>query len=224
MNPKTQRTVLRLFDEGRLPQQIADELAISMHEVVGALKARLRLDDDEIEQFANDEILKQRAVAALSERLTVVDQPTAAAPLSAAPVVSEPTPPSEPAPEQSPAIAREREPDLRELVRANLALLEPGLTMTDGGPPTARDSGSSGIRATDRAGVPVIIEATTQAAGAELLVRLLALMGTHQYDPAEPARGILIANRFSRELAAAARAVPNLELRTYRVTVAFGDA
>ena len=88
----------------------------------------------------------------------------------------------------------------------------------------AGDSGPAGIHATDRAGVRVIIEATTQAASAELLIRLLALMGEHQQHPAGPVRGILIANRFSRELTAAARAVPNVEIRTYRVTVAFGDA
>ncbi len=223
MNPKIQQKVLHLFDEGRLPQQIADALAISMHEVVGALKARLRLDDDEVDQFANDEILKQRAVAALSERLRVVDQPTASSAQGPALAAPKPTPPSEPAPEQSPAIAREREPELRDLIRANLTLLEPGLTLAAGGPPVAGDSGPAGIHATDRAGVRVIIEATTQAASAELLVRLLALMGAHQQHPAGPVRGILIANRFSQELTAAARAVPNVELRTYRVTVAFGD-
>ena len=79
MDAKTQRKVLDLFDEGKLPQQIVDELAISMLEVVESLKARLRIEDNEVEPAAIEEILKKRAVMSISDRLSAVDESTPSA-------------------------------------------------------------------------------------------------------------------------------------------------
>ena len=70
----------------------------------------------------------------------------------------------------------------------------------------------------------MLIEVVPRATTSDLLVRLLAAMGTLQEHAAQQARGILIATHFSDEIRHGARTVPNLELRTYRVTLSFAEA
>ncbi len=227
MDAKTQRKVLDLFDEGKLPQQIVDELAISMLQVVESLKVRLRIENDEVGLAAADEIRKQRAVESISDRLSVVDQSTpAVAPPVPAPVAKtdQHAPTIEARSAASAAIQDLSDNALVDLVRAGLAGLEPGLTAIEGGQPGGgRDPGSARIYARDRAGASVLIEVVARATSPDLLVRLLAAMGALQAGAAEQVRGILIANQFSDDIRHAAETVPSLELRTYRLTLSFAE-
>lgn len=225
MDATTQSKVLSLFDEGMLPQQIVDELGISMLDVVAALKVRLRIDESEVAEAANDEIRKQRAVDSISARLSLVD--------GSAPAVARPAPVAEidrPAPTVdarsvgSAAIGDLSAPALVDLVGASLARLEPGLTPIEGDRPAGGSgSESSRIYARDGSGALVLIEVAASAPTPDLLVRLLAAMGTLQKDATHQVRAILVANQFSDELRHAARAVPALQLRTCHVTLSFAE-
>ncbi len=223
MDAKTQRKVLDLFDEGKLPQQIVDQLGIPMLEVVRALKVRLRIDDGAVEQAANDEIRKQRAVQSISDRLRVVDGATPAVPAPAA-AADQPAPTIEARSAESAAIQDLSDHVLVDLVRTSLAGLEPGLTPIEGDHPAdGRDPGPCRIFACDATGAPVFIEVVARATTSDPLVRLLAAMGAPRADAAHQVRGILIANYFSDEIRHAAETVPTLELRTYRVTLSFAE-
>ena len=159
MDAKTQRKVLDLFDEGKLPQQIVDQLAISMVEVVESLRVRLRIDDSEVGQAANDEIRKQRAMESISDRLSVVDQstPAEAAPAPASAAETDPAAPTiEARSAGSAAIQDLSENALVDLVRASLAGLEAGLAPIEGDQPVGgRDPGFARVYARDRAGASV---------------------------------------------------------------------
>ena len=111
-----------------------------------------------------------------------------------------------------------------DLVRASLARLESGLTPIEADQPGGgRDPGSCTIYARDGAGVSVLVEVVPRAATSDLLVRLLAAIGALQVGAAHPVRAILIANHFSDEIRHAARTVPNLELRSYHLTLSFAE-
>ncbi len=91
-------------------------------------------------------------------------------------------------------------------------------------PAGSRDPGPSVIYARDRAGALVLIEVVPRATKSDLLVRLLAAMGTLQKLATQQVRGILIAYHFSDEIRHAARTLPTLELRTYQLTLSFAEA
>ena len=70
----------------------------------------------------------------------------------------------------------------------------------------------------------MLIEVVPRATMSDLLVRLLAAMGTLQEHATQQVRGILMADHFSDEIRHAARTVATLELRTYHVTLPFAEA
>ncbi len=234
MNEQTQRRVIALFDEGKLPQQIADDLDISMQSVIEALKRRLRLIDDEVEVIARREGQKESSMDVLKGRLRVVDEETAppdrepprvAASADAFLSVASPLEEVEaPAAGLPPVMTPEAERGLREICCANLPSLEPGLTAVQGGAQLTTSFGAPDFVAKDRHGGAVLVEFTAEEASADAVTRLLGLMAAAQERGGRPVRGILIARDFPEMVRYAARAVPNLALKSYRVSVDFEDA
>jgi len=101
------------------------------------------------------------------------------------------------------------ERDLQNVLRANIAQLDPILTITDGGKqiiPVGID-----ITARDQAGTTVVIELKTGTADRDAIGQVLAYMGELMASTAS-VRGILIARDFSPRAVAAARAAPNVQL------------
>ncbi|MCG8692940.1 MAG: hypothetical protein MI806_17185 [Minwuiales bacterium] len=246
MNDQTQRKVIALFDEGKLPQQIADDLDISMHSVIDALKRRLRLVDDEVHEYAEREQSKEAAMEMLKGRLRVVDEEQTEARDRATPATLDGTAEHVPSSEEflsdtsplddTPWSGEEREPGVRltvnteveagllQICRANLAGLEPGLVAVGGEPGLRTSFGKPDILAKDRYGAPVIIQFMVDDATPEAITRILGLIASVQERGQQPVRGILVARGFPEMVRYAARAVPNVELKTYRTSISFADA
>lgn len=116
------------------------------------------------------------------------------------------------------------EKDLQAALRANLAQLEPGLVVTDGGTERRVPSGFIDILAEDTRGTPVVIELKAITARRDIIGQILAYMGDiAQERPGAEIRGILIAPSFDDKVRAAARMVPQLMLKEYSFQFAFAD-
>jgi Endonuclease NucS len=112
------------------------------------------------------------------------------------------------------------ERDLQAALRRNIEQLEPGLKITDGNKEQIVDSGRIDITAEDSNGTTVIIELKAGAADREAVSQILAYMGDLILS-GKPVRGILVAGDFPSRTVAAARAVPNLQLRKYAFQFSF---
>jgi Endonuclease NucS len=112
------------------------------------------------------------------------------------------------------------ERDLQAALRRNIEQLEAGLKISDGGREHVVESGRIDITAEDRKGGTVVIELKAGEAGRSAVGQILAYMGDLT-DSRKPIRGILVAGEFSPRAIAAARVVPDLQLRKYRIKFAF---
>ncbi|MGH9688756.1 MAG: endonuclease NucS domain-containing protein [Candidatus Acidiferrales bacterium] len=121
------------------------------------------------------------------------------------------------------------ERNLQKALRANIGQLEAGLKITDGGKEQRVEyrekdqlveCGQIDITAEDEKGTVVVIELKAGKAGRHALGQILGYMGALT-DGKKPTRGILVAERFSPKAMAAARVIPNLELRTYSFRFVF---
>jgi len=112
------------------------------------------------------------------------------------------------------------ERDLQRALRANIEQLEPGLKITDGGKEQTVDSGHIDITAEDANGATVVIELKAGSADRDAIGQVLSYIGDLT-GPKKIVRGILIAGSFSLRAIAAARAVPNLELKRYAFKFSF---
>lgn len=113
------------------------------------------------------------------------------------------------------------EKDLEAALRAHIALLEPGLSVADGGTQRTVPSGRIDILALGAQGQTVVIELKAVRAPRDAVAQVLAYMGDIQETAAQPVRGILVAPEFDPRAIAAARMVPNLTLVTYAFTFSF---
>jgi hypothetical protein len=112
------------------------------------------------------------------------------------------------------------ERDLQLALRKSVEQLEPGLKITDGNKEQIVDSGRIDITAEDGTGTTVIIELKAGTADREAVAQILAYMGDLMHT-GKAVRGILVAGDFPLRTVAAARAVPNLQLRKYRFQFSF---
>jgi endonuclease len=81
------------------------------------------------------------------------------------------------------------------------------------------------LTARDDSGATVVIELKAGAAGQRAIAQILSYMGDIvAEEEGVPVRGILVASDFDAKAKAAARMVPNLALRVYRVRFQFSDA
>ena len=114
------------------------------------------------------------------------------------------------------------ERDLQAALRDCIEELEPGLEITDGGAERSVASGFIDITAKAPDGTVVVIELKAGTARREAIGQVLSYMGdVDDEEPAGKVRGILVAGDFDDKARAAARVVPTLSLRRYRVTFEF---
>lgn len=114
------------------------------------------------------------------------------------------------------------ERDLQLALRANIEQLEKGLRVIDGGKEQTVESGRIDITAEDRSGSVVVIELKAGPADREAIAQILSYMGDLGQDN-KSVRGILVAGDFPPRSIAAARAVPNLQLRKYTFKFSFAS-
>ena len=116
------------------------------------------------------------------------------------------------------------ERDLQAALRGCIEQLEPGLTIIDDGAERSVASGFIDITAKAPDGTVVVIELKTGTARREAIGQILSYMGDVAEEESGRVRGILVAGEFDDKARAAARVVPSLSLRRYRVTFEFSAA
>lgn len=116
------------------------------------------------------------------------------------------------------------ERDLQATLRDSIEDLESGLIIVDEGAERSVDSGFIDITAKDHEGVTVVIELKTGVAGQRAVAQILSYMGDVLNEESESiVRGILVASDFDSKARSAARIVPNLQLKRYKVQFSFTD-
>jgi len=115
------------------------------------------------------------------------------------------------------------ERDLQNALRSNIAQLEPGLTIIDGGSEKLTEAGRIDITAKDANGIALIIELKAGKANPEVIAQVLAYMGSISAADGKPVRGILVAGDFHKRIILAAKAIPNLRLKKYSFQFTFSD-
>lgn len=108
------------------------------------------------------------------------------------------------------------ERNLQAALRSNLRQLEDGLAIADNGAELHVEGGKIDILARDANGVLTVIELKAETARPESVAQILAYMSSVGEERGEVVRGILVAGDHHPRVRLAARAVPNLQLRTYR--------
>jgi len=117
------------------------------------------------------------------------------------------------------------ERDLQDALLKNICQLEEGLSVTADAKEYSVPAGRIDILATDAHQRRVVIELKAGTADREAIGQILSYMGDLQLADAKiPVRGILVAADFTARAIAAARAVPNIELRTYTFKFSFHKA
>lgn len=104
------------------------------------------------------------------------------------------------------------ERDLQRALRANIAQLESGLRILDGGKERQTAAGNIDITAEDSTGTTVVIELKAGEAQPDALAQLMSYMGALKE---RPVRGILIAHDFHPRLIHAVEVASNVALRRY---------
>lgn len=117
------------------------------------------------------------------------------------------------------------ERDMQAALRNSIEQLEPGLEIIDDGAERSVSSGFIDITAKDADGKIVVIELKTGTARQRAVAQILSYMGDiAEEEENASTRGILVAADFDTKAQAAARVVPTLSLRCYRVNFEFTDA
>ncbi len=117
------------------------------------------------------------------------------------------------------------ERDMQAALRSSIEQLEPGLEIIDDGAERSVSSGFIDITAKDADGKIVVIELKTGTARQRAVAQILSYMGAVAEEEEDiTVRGILVAADFDTKTRSAARVVPTLSLRSYRVNFEFTDA
>ena len=116
------------------------------------------------------------------------------------------------------------ERDLQAALRRAIDQLEPGLEIIDDGAERSVASGFIDITARDVNGAFVVVELKSGTARQGAVAQVLSYMGDiADEEPDGAIRGFLVAGDFDKKARSAARMVPNLSLRSYRVSFEFED-
>src|SRR5271156_1642388 len=103
------------------------------------------------------------------------------------------------------------ERDLQLALRKNIAQLEPGLKVSDGGKEESVPSGRIDIAAEDQHKNAVVIELKAGTADRDAIGQILSYIGDKAAN-SKRVRGILVAGDFTARAISAAHAVPNVTL------------
>lgn len=118
----------------------------------------------------------------------------------------------------------ELERHLQESLRSEIAQLEPGLLIIDGGTERSVESGFIDILAQDQSGAFVVIELKAGSAKREAVGQIAGYMGDLMMEePESLVRGILVAADFDKSCQSGVRAIPLLKLKRYRFSFTFED-
>jgi hypothetical protein len=124
--------------------------------------------------------------------------------------------------ETSQLIGLER--DMQTVLRRSIEQLEDGLVIIDDCAERSVPSGFIDITAEDTAGSIVVIELKTGTARQRAVAQILSYMGDIDEEESDQAvRGILVAGDFDQKARSAARMVPNLLLKKYKITFEFSN-
>ncbi|PZQ99276.1 MAG: DUF91 domain-containing protein [Cereibacter sphaeroides] len=113
------------------------------------------------------------------------------------------------------------ERDLQAALRQNITQLEDGLSIVDGNSERRVEAGFIDILAQDKEGCPVIIELKAGTSRPEAIAQILAYMSCAAEEGTNRVRGILIAAEHHPRVILAAKAIPNLSLKSYRYRFEF---
>ena len=115
------------------------------------------------------------------------------------------------------------EREMQAALRRSIEQLEPGMEIIDDGEEYSVSSGLIDITALDERGRIVVIELKTGTARQNAVAQILSYMGdiAEEDEDGAEVRGILVAADFDNKERAAARVVPTLSLRSYRVIFKF---
>jgi len=113
------------------------------------------------------------------------------------------------------------ERDLQSALRHNIAQLENGLKVIDGGTEQTVSSGRIDITAEDKDKNTVVIELKAGTADRETIGQILGYMGDLQRHSEKPVRGIIIAGDFASPAISALSALPHLQLKKYSFKFSF---
>ena len=116
------------------------------------------------------------------------------------------------------------ERDMQAALRRSIEQLEPGMEIIDDGVEHSVSSGFIDITALDEQGRIVVIELKTGIARQKAVAQILSYMGDLAEEDDAEVRGILVAADFDNKARAAARVVPTLSLRSYRIIFKFTAA
>ena len=114
------------------------------------------------------------------------------------------------------------EKEMQAQVRLQIGQIEPGLEIADGGAETSVATGRIDIVARDGHNRLVVIELKAGKCPPGALEQVLAYAHSLSEERQEPVRALLIAGLFGDRIRAAAKRVPDLELKTYAYHLTFG--
>jgi len=118
----------------------------------------------------------------------------------------------------------ELERHLQAELRREIAQLEPGLEIIDGGIERSVESGFIDILAQDRSGALVVVELKAGQARREAVGQIAGYMGDLIVEEKGiPIRGILVAAEFDKSCISAVRAIHSLSLKRYRFSFSFEE-
>ena len=115
------------------------------------------------------------------------------------------------------------ERELQLAVRRQIATLFPGLSVADGGREKSVSTGRIDIFTTDENGDHVAIELKAGSCPPGAIEQVLGYAENVEVETARSCRAILVAADFSDRIRLAARRIPTLSLKTYRLQVAIED-
>lgn len=236
--------VYALFEQGKLPQEIAEALGVPIRDVVDSLKGRLGLAEDDVPAFAERERAAHQAVESMKERLGAAaageggraDNGPGRAPKEhgAAIPIEEYRKPAEPPPPlfeerddrgwvENMVDAPELQHSLIAILRNNLFQLERGLVPLPESADFETPLGRPDIVADDRHGQTVIVRFAAGEATHEDLAMLLAHMGALEERMRKNVRGMLVARSFPQTVLYAARVVPAVKIKAYTLNFNFEE-
>ena len=132
-------------------------------------------------------------------------------------------PPRDAAVQEAEEMTFKEERWLQAALRQNIAQLEPGLKVIDGGSEQAVEGGRIDITAEDQDNIVVVIELKVGVAKIGIIGQTLAYMACLSGKPHTTVRGILVAQDFHLQVQQAAKLLPNLKLKRYSVKFSFQD-
>lgn len=115
------------------------------------------------------------------------------------------------------------EKDLQSALRLNIATIELGLKIVDGGKERNTKAGRIDITAQDQNGQKVIIELKAIEAKPNVIAQTLAYMEAVSEEDKCEVRGIIIASGFSERVLLASRQIKNLKLIEYKFQFNFNE-